>query len=191
VKITGTTIAVRDIGPSEIIDNDAALIGDLYQKARGSLVDSVRYSIECGERLLAKKAVTPHGQWLHWLEANESVLGFEVQCDGCRTATRLMNLAKGNRTLASDLDEATAIDLSRKTWGHQRPKTLATLQNAGAPNEDDGVIDVISMSHPSDEETRQIYESAPTNVRAVVDGYLSLTREERNTAWQLINLYDQ
>jgi hypothetical protein len=37
-------------------DDDAAEIGRLYQLARTSLFGSVSYAIECGHRLIAKKA---------------------------------------------------------------------------------------------------------------------------------------
>ncbi len=46
----------------EIVDNDAIEIGQLYQKAGHSLVDSVKYSVECGHRLTGKKADLKHGQ---------------------------------------------------------------------------------------------------------------------------------
>ena len=95
-------------------DQDAAEIGHLYQQARGSLIASVRFAIACGERLAAKKASLPHGGWLPWLRDNADVLGF----DSRRTATRLMALA-ANETLASHLDEAGALAISRQLWGHQ------------------------------------------------------------------------
>lgn len=59
-------------------DTDAATIGDLLRKSRGSFVDSVRYAIEAGHRLKAKKAeLKQRGeQWLPWLQANAEVLGF-------------------------------------------------------------------------------------------------------------------
>jgi N6-adenosine-specific RNA methylase IME4 len=94
-------------------DKDAVAIGELYRKARLSLIESVRYAHACGERLIAKKATLGHGQWLPWLAANADVLGF----DNRRTASRLMALA-ANGALASHLDEATAITYNRQLWGH-------------------------------------------------------------------------
>ena len=80
---------------SEIVDNDAIEIGELYQKSGHSLVDSVKYSIECGQRLSAKKATMRHGQWKIWLAGNAGVLGFTA----ARTASRLMKVAaKGTST---------------------------------------------------------------------------------------------
>ena len=94
-------------------DKDAIQIGELYQKARLSLVESVRFAIACGQRLKAKQDSLPHGAWLPWLRDNAEVLGFDTP----RTAQRLMALA-ANTTLASHLNEATAITYSRQVWGH-------------------------------------------------------------------------
>lgn len=57
--------------------------------------------------------------------------------------------------------------------------------------DDDDAINDAPLSRPSDEETKRIYDDASEKVRSAVDAYLSLTRKERDTAWQLINLYDQ
>lgn len=97
----------------EIVDRDAIDIGELYAKAKASLVDSVRYQFECGQRLAAKKDSLSHGEWYQWLEANEPILGFR----GKNTATRLMKMAS-NRPLTDDLDEAEAAKISRETWGN-------------------------------------------------------------------------
>jgi hypothetical protein len=71
-------------------DKDAAEIGELFCNARGSLIDSVRFAIECGRRLIAKKAQLKeqfgHGSWLPWLADNADVLGFTTR----QTASRLM-----------------------------------------------------------------------------------------------------
>jgi hypothetical protein len=97
-------------------DPDAAEIGELYARARGSMADAVRHAITCGEKLIAKKKNFAHGHWLQWLQANAEVLGF-----GERTARMLMKAAS-NRQLASDLDNATALAISRKVWGHAQPQ---------------------------------------------------------------------
>src|SRR5262249_11163642 len=88
-------------------------IGDLYRQGKSSMVDSVRYLIEAGQRLIAKKGSLKHGAWLPWLEANADALGFDTP----RTAQRLIGLA-GNATPASYLDERVALRLSRQIWGH-------------------------------------------------------------------------
>jgi hypothetical protein len=111
---------VAVVAPRPVGDTDAGIIGDLYRKSRGSLVDSVRYAHECGTKLKAVKASLAHGQWLPWLEVNAEVLGFANDS----TARRLMTLA--NRALAHDLDGAAALDLSRETWGHNE---IAPLPN--------------------------------------------------------------
>ncbi len=69
-----------------------------------------------------------HGEWLPWLETNAGVLGFETD----RTARFLMKAATdySNRKLASDLDENTAAQISRKMWGHSDVRgTLGTGDN--------------------------------------------------------------
>ena len=69
-------------------DRDAVEIGELYRKAKSSVVDSVRYLLEAGHRLMRKKQEVGHGNWLPWLEANADVLGF----DNPRTPQRLMTI---------------------------------------------------------------------------------------------------
>ena len=98
-------------------DKDASEIGDLYRKARISLIDSVRYAHACGERLIAKKEQLKrdvgYGNWLPWLRDNADAIGFDTP----RTAQMLMKLA-ANAKLASHLDEAEAVAVSRELWGH-------------------------------------------------------------------------
>jgi N6-adenosine-specific RNA methylase IME4 len=94
-------------------DTDAAEIGTLYRTGKQSLVDSLIRFSEAGQRLIVKKEELGHGNWLPWLTANAVVLGF----NSGRTARRLMELA-GNGTLASDLTEATALEMNRQLWGH-------------------------------------------------------------------------
>ena len=96
---------------SEIVDAEAVRIGQLYVRARSSIVVSVKYLMECGRSLANKKQTLGHGQWLPWLLANEGTLGF-----GERTARMLM--AASNRQLTSDLDEAGATEISREIWGN-------------------------------------------------------------------------
>ncbi len=103
-------------GLGEVVDNDAIEIGELYEKARISIVESVRYQIECGQRLVEKKASMAHGEWLPWLQSNAGVLGFETD----RTAQMLMKVAKANTKPASDFDHAQAVQISRQTWGHDK-----------------------------------------------------------------------
>jgi phage N-6-adenine-methyltransferase len=97
-------------------DQDAAAIGELYRKAKTSILDSIRYCVECGERLKAKQDSLLHGAWLPWLRDNADVLGF-----GSRfTAAKLMRLA-ANVPSTAHLDEASAVALSRDLWGNNAP----------------------------------------------------------------------
>lgn len=105
-------------------DADAVEIGDLYRKARSSIVDSIRYLIEAGQRLTKKKEKVGHGRWLPWLEANADVLGFDTR----RTAARLMDVAeKWDASVPFDDQEALAI--SRQIWGHNVRGTEGTGEN--------------------------------------------------------------
>jgi hypothetical protein len=98
---------------TQYCDKDAIEIGELYRNARSSMVDSVRYLIEAGHRLIAKKVELGHGKWLPWLEENAEVLGFESRF----TAAKLMNAAAKcavNGTFAHD----EALQISRQIWGN-------------------------------------------------------------------------
>lgn len=117
-------IVVPETG--EIVDRDAAEIGELYERARSSIVDSVRHQIECGLRLAVKKESLKHGEWMRWLQINTNVLGFGSD----RTAQRLIKLSEeANPTLASDLDEFQAAQLSRRTWGHEKEASQLVQQS--------------------------------------------------------------
>jgi DNA N-6-adenine-methyltransferase (Dam)/Protein of unknown function (DUF3102) len=102
-----------------VVDRDAAAIGDLYRKHKKSLRDSVRYAVECGRRLLAKKDSMKHGEWLPWLKTNADVLGFESR----RTATRLMREAtKWDVNVPFEaISEDAAAAINRVLWGNNLP----------------------------------------------------------------------
>jgi Protein of unknown function (DUF3102) len=95
-------------------DKDAAEIGKLYALARSSLVGSLRASIECGQKLSAKKTELKHGEWLPWLQSNSETLGMNVDT----TPQRLMRLASDS-ALTQNLDESNAVTVSRKLWGNK------------------------------------------------------------------------
>lgn len=104
----------------EIVDRDAVEIGEIYEGSRSSIVESVRGLIECGQRLIAKKAQLPRGAWLPWLADNADVLGFNINS----TPQRLMKLARENSALAQNLEEpAEALRISREIWGHEQSGT--------------------------------------------------------------------
>lgn len=97
----------------QIVDRDALEIGELYGKARSSIVESVRYLIECGQRLAQKKEEVGHGNWLPWLEANYEVLGFNTR----HTSARLIRIAT-NVSSTIHLEPGDALKLSREVWGN-------------------------------------------------------------------------
>lgn len=99
-----------------LVDKEALEIGELYKRAKTSLIESVRAQMECGRLLIAKKENMGHGEWLPWLKANEGILGF----DNPRTAQRLMQVA--NTASTPHLDESAAVAISRQTWGNNKFK---------------------------------------------------------------------
>jgi hypothetical protein len=99
-------------GPAASYDRDAVRIGELYRDARTSMADSVRYLIDAGHRLIAKKDSVGHGRWLPWLEAIAEVLGFETR----QTAHKLMQAALKCRVDAT-FDNDEALQISRQIWG--------------------------------------------------------------------------
>src|SRR5215831_14108938 len=101
--------------------SEAEQIGELYRLARNSIVNSMFYAAQCGERLRAKKAAIGHGNWLNWLEINEEILGF-----GRHSAERLIKHAKGASTL--NLTESQALIASRQLWSNET--TAAQLDQA-------------------------------------------------------------
>ncbi len=120
-------LAVIPAVAGEVVDNDAIEIGELYEKAGCALVDSVKYQIECGQRLVEKKASMKHGEWLPWLEANAAVLRFATR----QSASRLMKVADTNGTSTHHLGESEAIQISRQTWGND------TTRGTGGTGEND------------------------------------------------------
>lgn len=99
------------------VDKDAVAIGNLCSKARGSIVDSVKYLIEAGQKLIAKKKSLAHGEWMSWLKENKDALGF-----GIDAANRLMKCARTNSEPALNLTEAEATQISKSVWGHTKSK---------------------------------------------------------------------
>lgn len=155
-------------------DPDAVEIGRLYGLAGTSLIGSVQYSIECGQKLIAKKGTLKHGEWLPWLEQNADALRFSTPL----TAQRFMKLAKAS--LAMHLDETTAIGVSRKLWGHDTTRgTTGTGDNewytpaevVDAARQVLGVIDLDPASS----------EQAQRNVQAMQ--YFSLADDGLKRMW--------
>ena len=60
-----TAIRIAEPAAASAPSADAATeIGDLYRRARASVVEGVQYLIEAGQRLTEQKANLPHGAWL-------------------------------------------------------------------------------------------------------------------------------
>jgi phage N-6-adenine-methyltransferase len=95
-------------------DEDAAQIGALYAKAKRSATDSLKYLIEAGQQLQAKKDSMLHGAWLPWLKANARTLNF----DSRSTASRLMKIAD-KCCVNATFDEAEAAEKLRNFWGNE------------------------------------------------------------------------
>ena len=104
--------------------NDAAAIGELFERSKSALVDAVLARLECGKRLQQKKQELGHGEWLSWLNSNADVLGF-----GPWTAQRLIAAHKANPGLTTHLSDGEALALSRKMWANDR-KPRAELPRA-------------------------------------------------------------
>ena len=111
---------------AELVDRDASEIGELYAKAKSSIVESVRYQFACGQRLAEKKAALGHGEWLPWLRANQAVLGF-----GERAAQLLIRGTENTKLTADSepLTESRAIEISRTLWGNS-PTPLMLQSNS-------------------------------------------------------------
>jgi hypothetical protein len=105
-----TALAIVQVLPCQ--DRDAVEIGALYRKAKQSIIDGVRFALECGHKLKAKKDKIGHGKWIAWIEDNADALGF-----GIRSADRLMRGAT-KLDASVQFDEAKALQISRLIWGH-------------------------------------------------------------------------
>jgi ParB family chromosome partitioning protein len=123
----GLETALVNVTTGELVafDADARVIGDLYRKSKSSIVDCVKYAIECGRALIAKKGSMRHGKWLPWLQVHAAELGFETR----RTAARLMSLAASNGSLTSHLEPPEALALSRQIWGNLLPANYSSDTN--------------------------------------------------------------
>ncbi len=93
----------------EISIDAASQINTLYLQAKGTLVDGLKYYIECGIKLKAVKDSMQHGEWIPWLKENKGVLGF-----GEKTAPRLIKAA--NISLTRHLEESEAQAHLRQIW---------------------------------------------------------------------------
>ena len=95
-------------------DRDAVAIGNLCAKAKGSMVDSVKYLIEAGKKLIDKKESLDHGEWMPWLKENADALGFR----GKNTAANLMTAATIKIPVNGEFSEVEASQISNSVWGN-------------------------------------------------------------------------
>jgi hypothetical protein len=95
-------------------DQDAVAIGTLYRKGREAIVESVRYNLQAGRKLIRKKDSMPYGEWVSWLRANADLLGFKHRT----TASRLMKAAAANDASTQHLTQVEAIRINRKLCGN-------------------------------------------------------------------------
>jgi phage N-6-adenine-methyltransferase len=121
-KPPGRQVAIRT-GRSVVtkVDRDAEAIGKLWRSACHSLVESQRYYVECGRKLIDKRDKLDHGEWLPWLKSNREVLGFAP-----RTVQVLMKAASNTQLAAHLNDPVAALALNRELWGHKLRGTQGT-----------------------------------------------------------------
>ncbi len=126
-RLDRASASLPALNSADVVDGDAIAIGELYERSNSSLADAVAARLECGRRLMEKKASMAHGAWLPWLEANADVLRFSSRF----TAAKLIKAAQRNVPLAAHLDEPTAVKLSRQMWGHGEGnhRTINTGEN--------------------------------------------------------------
>jgi hypothetical protein len=97
--------------------------GQIPSRIMVRLTDSVRYLVEAGHRLIAKKDGLGHGKWLPWLEAKAEVLWF-----GTSAANKLMGAAR-KFVAGYEFGHDEALQASRQIWGHNVRGTQGTDDN--------------------------------------------------------------
>jgi len=80
-----------------------------YELARTSMVDSANRILNVGGMLIDVKKSLPHGEFILWVEAN---------CNFTRFAAAKMMSGFSNVESTTHLDENTAAQISRQTWGN-------------------------------------------------------------------------
>lgn len=146
-----------------ILDADATAIGELYRKARTSMVDSIRCLAEAGRKLSSKKASLGHGKWVPWLEANAETLGFETP----RTAQRLLLIGRKYDVNVA-FDEGEALRLNRIAWGNDdrqpREKVAKAREVAEKPEPTERRVTSVSKPTSANSKSPEVAETALTVV---------------------------
>jgi N6-adenosine-specific RNA methylase IME4 len=143
-------------------DREAVAIGALYTK---TMIGSAYAYFELGQRLQVKKDSLGHGEWLPWLTDNAKALGF-----GDRTANKFMKFAKDNPTLASDLTEAQALQISRQIWGHADTDRSEYYKSKEGIGKGDTTTDLDSLAKRG-ERFGAIYADPPWDMGAGAEGH--------------------
>jgi hypothetical protein len=165
-----------------------------------TLADTIKAHIAAGEKAFDKSEQHYKSAGIHLKEAKDKVSrradltwqGFLFgQCGLKRSrADELIAIADGRKTL----EEVRAGNRERDSRRRERQSSAVAhgkssekaQRDQSSPPDDDAPLRL-----PSDDEMKRIYDGAPEEVRSAVDAFLSLRRKDRDTAWQLINLYDQ
>jgi hypothetical protein len=140
-------------------DQDAVVIGSLYRKGRAAILDSLKYYLKAGQKLIQKKDSMRHGEWVPWLQANTDVLGFKHRT----TASRLMKAAGANDASTHHLNnEEKAIQIDRKLWGNL---VAASLSEAHFKK----VESVKKMKAPTKRSATEVADRCIEAVRAIIE----------------------
>jgi hypothetical protein len=165
-----------------------------------TLADTIKAHIAAGDKAFDKSEQHYKSAGIHLKEAKDKVSrradltwqGFLFgQCGLKRSrADELIAIADGRKTLEEVRAGNRERDSRRRerqssAVAHGKSSEKAQRDQSSPPDED------APLRLPSDDEMKRIYDGAPEEVRSAVDAFLSLRRKDRDTAWQLINLYDQ
>jgi hypothetical protein len=134
-----------------------------FKSCTESFTSVLEYASKAGSLLNEAKRLVPHGEWLHWLEANCRV--------GERQARKYIALAKADR-------EIVAIAVQKKMTMNQvmarisetkNPRKMKELQSKSAP----GTDLAHSIVTPNALPISPILDDVPTGIRDDPDSYIA------------------